>query len=72
MLNKALWKLELDVPYRLRYFLRYFHQQILFEAEKRPANLSKMIVYHMFKIRFKVSLFNFHSLAFNFLYIYID
>ncbi|UJR11696.1 hypothetical protein I4U23_015877 [Adineta vaga] len=45
MLNKALWKLELDVLYKLRYFLRYLHQQIISEAAVQRKNLSKMIVY---------------------------
>ncbi|CAF0789408.1 unnamed protein product [Adineta ricciae] len=45
MLNRALWKVEIDVLYRLRYFLRHLHKQIVAEGKKQRASLSKMIVY---------------------------
>ena len=45
MLNKALWIPEPDVLYKLRYFLRHLHCQILTEASKQREHLSSMIVY---------------------------
>ncbi len=45
MLNKALWTPQPDVLYKLRYFLRHLHQQILSQAELQREHLSSMIVY---------------------------
>jgi tetratricopeptide (TPR) repeat protein len=45
MLNKALWTPQPDVLYKLRYFIRHLHYQILSEASKQREQLSSMIVY---------------------------
>ena len=45
MLNKALWTPQPDVLYKLRYFIRHLHHQILSEASKQREQLSSMIVY---------------------------
>jgi tetratricopeptide (TPR) repeat protein len=45
ILNKALWTPEPDVLYKLRYFLRHLHQQILSQAALQRKNLSPVIVY---------------------------
>jgi tetratricopeptide (TPR) repeat protein len=45
MLNKALWTPQPDVLYKLRYFLRHLHQQILSQAEAQHYDESSMIVY---------------------------
>ncbi|CAF0832533.1 unnamed protein product [Adineta ricciae] len=45
MLNKALWKPKPHVLYKLRYFLRHLHQQIVSQAELQRANRLPMTVY---------------------------
>jgi len=45
MLNKALWTPEPDVLYKLRYFLRHLHQQILSQAKLQHHHRSSIIVY---------------------------
>ena len=45
MLNKALWTTQSDVLYKLRYFLRHLHYQILSQAKLQRNQLSSMIVY---------------------------
>ncbi|CAF4790650.1 unnamed protein product [Rotaria sp. Silwood1] len=45
MLNKALWTPQPDVLYKLRYFVRHLHQQILFQASLQRDHLSSVIVY---------------------------
>ena len=45
MLNKALWNTQPDVLYKLRYFLRHLHYQILSQAKLQCNQLSSMIVY---------------------------
>jgi tetratricopeptide (TPR) repeat protein len=45
MLNKALWTPQPDVLYKLRYFLRHLHYQILSQASIQREHLSSMTVY---------------------------
>jgi hypothetical protein len=45
MLNKALWTPQADVLYKLRYFLRHLHQEILSQSKSRSTDQSTMIVY---------------------------
>jgi tetratricopeptide (TPR) repeat protein len=45
ILNTALWTPQPDVLYKLRYFLRHLHQQILSQAELQRNDRSSMIVY---------------------------
>jgi len=45
MLNKALWTLQPDVLYKLRYFVRHLHQQILSQAALQHDKRSSIIVY---------------------------
>jgi tetratricopeptide (TPR) repeat protein len=45
MLNQALWTLQLDVLYKLRYFLRHLYYQILSHAALQRDQLKTMTVY---------------------------
>jgi tetratricopeptide (TPR) repeat protein len=45
ILNKALWTPQPDVLYKLRYFLRHLHQQILSQSKSQRSGQPSMIVY---------------------------
>ena len=45
MLNKALWTPQPDVLYKLRYFLRHLHQQIVSQSVLQENNRRSFVVY---------------------------
>ena len=51
MLNRALWRLDLTVLYKLRYFIRHLYQQIVFAGMFQMKDTSLLTVYRGQSIR---------------------